>query len=303
MSKLLKSSKSAFFQKIRHIIKMYVFPSIIGLALGLLFVMTIYNVKAQSPTPSTAVFVQPSVGAPNGNPNLYIDTGNVVSLSRGKIEVNPENTTIPSGLDDRTIVTNYSDTAIGSLGAIVQSFVDGWTANLGVRDKFWVDYEDNDSSVFLFGSEKALSLSDIGTPIYPIAPANTIDTHPKLVHGYVAHGEVGAEKKLCADAFGYIQLCDEPVPTTHQGYTCGNGSFPPNENWYGPSTAIVDEPLCASGVTYGSTNTNAVDCKIVYPNQAPPSGALCVNTKCNVAVGNTLPIGATCENGSNLITG
>ena len=300
MSKLLKSSKSAFFQKLDYICRMYVFPSIIGLTLGLSLV-TIYNVKAQSPAASTAVFVQPSVGAPNGNPNLYIDTGNVVSLSRGKIEVNPENTTIPSGLDDRTIVTNYSDTAIGSLGSIVQSFVDGWTASLGVRDKFWVDYADNDSSVFLFGSEKALSLSNIGTPIYPIAPANTIDTHPKLVHGYVAHGQAGVEKKLCADAFGYVQLCADPVPTTHEGYICGDGNYPPNGTWYGPSAGIANEPLCASGVTYGSTATNAVDCKVVYPNQAPLSGTLCVNTKCNVVVDTNLPVGATCENGFNPI--
>jgi hypothetical protein len=276
------------------------FAIVIGSFVGVLISLTLVNVKAQQ---STAVFVQPSVAPPNGNPNLYIDTGNVVTDLSGQLRVNSNPTTIPNGLDDRAIVTNHSDTVIGSIGLFAQSLVDTWNSSLGIRDKFWVDYEDNGTSLTPTGGTKAITLNKVGVPIYPIAPANTIDLHPKLTHEFVAHGQAGTEKKICADAFGYIQLCDEPVPTTHQGYTCGNGNFPPNGTWYGPSVAIANEPLCASGVTFGSSDTNAIDCKIVYPNQAPPSGTLCINTKCNITVGNALPIGTTCFGGYNQING
>ena len=300
------SLSSKIFQSVSRILKKSAKRGsaiIIGSFVGILISLAFVSVQAQQPTTSTAVFVQPSVAPPNGNPNLYIDTGNVVTDLSGQLQVNSNPTTIPNGLDYRAVVINYSDTVIGSIGLFTQSLVDNWNATLGIRDKFWVDYQDNGTSLTPTNGKKAVSLSKIGTPIYPIAPANTIDTHPKLVHGYVAHGEAGVEKKLCADAFGYVQLCSDPVPTTHEGYICGDGSFPPNGTWYGPSAGIVNEPLCASGVTYGSTNTNAVDCKIVYPNQAPPSGTLCLNTKCNIAVGNTLPLGTACFDGSGQSNG
>lgn len=231
MSKASKSfsnqfKKSKTLNSVSHFLKKSAkrgFAFIVGGFLGLLISMAfasfanLSGVKAQSSQPSNAVFVQPSVSFPNGNPDLYIDTGSEVTTLSGKLKVNPSATAIPNGLSDRQVVSDYSGAFVGSLGAFVQSFVDVWDANLGVRDKFWVDHQDDGTFLSPTNGTKAVSLSKIGVPIFPIAPTSTIDTHPTLTHQFVAHGQVGQEKKICADALGYIQLCDEPVPTTHEG--------------------------------------------------------------------------------------